>query len=494
LKKPDLLSAGALGLACFMASALIRYHALAQTPFANGWDSYYYLVQLKSLEESGRMHSPEASLIYPFLQLCYRLTGDYVLALKAGAAVLAGLFAWVVFTVPKAPLSGKLAGAAFALFSPTLTYFAAQYPKNLLGLVLLAAFIGSLSRVGKEGQKGWQKEMILPLTLLVINYFGHRATFALGVIWLALWFLFRYKENIGKQVLNRRFAAVFVTGLVLLAAASRVFPGLFHVVDFGRLERAFTSVPQFAPWSFVRYFGIERISGWWLVEVIVATGCWLFGLWRFFRKNGQAMAVLGVVLLFPFLEWSFTGISWRFFLIFVLLTPLWVIDWPFLKSRINGLVFAAFLTLGSFFSWHSYNPQWHDPDYSLMANVTAGARRFLSVKSAELVIAHNTLAEYFTFATGTDAMPWLPEYPVDSSRLWRIAAGIPVQTLRYYSGSEKAVQNLGFGYSLLPEYRWQIALQQAEKEQDTDILAEMRSWRNPGQIRPGWLLYRKRKY
>ncbi len=75
-----------------IASALLRFWAFSQTPYANGWDSYFYLVQLKSLEETGRMHSPEASLIYPYLRLFYWMTGDYVLGMKVGTAILAGIF------------------------------------------------------------------------------------------------------------------------------------------------------------------------------------------------------------------------------------------------------------------------------------------------------------------------------------------------------------------------------------------------------------------
>jgi hypothetical protein len=58
-----------------MVSALLRFRALSVTPFANGWDSYFYLVQLKSWVEQGRMHSPEASLFYPYLRLFQALQG-----------------------------------------------------------------------------------------------------------------------------------------------------------------------------------------------------------------------------------------------------------------------------------------------------------------------------------------------------------------------------------------------------------------------------------
>ncbi|HRI60333.1 MAG TPA: hypothetical protein PK228_11435, partial [Saprospiraceae bacterium] len=177
-----------VGLALAALSALLRFVALSQTPFANGWDSYFYLVQLKSMEETGRMHSPEASLIYPYLQLFYRLTGDYVLGLKVGTAVLAGTFTAIVYWLalnrvhkPAFPW-GPVALASWSVYSPQLTYFAAQYPKNLLGLVLLVAMIGSLDRLrlsrfskpGKSWLPGKSGSWLVILFLLIINYFAHR--------------------------------------------------------------------------------------------------------------------------------------------------------------------------------------------------------------------------------------------------------------------------------------------------------------------------------
>jgi hypothetical protein len=270
---------------------------------------------------------------------------------------------------------------------------------------------------------------------------------------------------------------------------------------------------------------MARISIWWLTEVCLATGCWLLVVsywlsvrgcrllvvsWGFAKNpkseirnpkspipNPQSPIpnlLLCGVLLFPFLEWSFTGVAWRFFLVFVLLTPLLVIDFQINKWTRSGLIFVAITLSCSLFSWKSYNPKWHDPDYARFAEVTEKAQQFLRGKQPELLLAHNALAEYFTFTTGTDAMPWLPEYAVDSSRLWRMAAVMNVQTLRYYAGKENEalVTLLGYGYFLLPEHVWQTAMTRAKTEGDEGFLAEMLDWSNPSRVRPGWLLHRKR--
>lgn len=519
------------GLVLALASALLRYWALEQTPYANGWDSYFYLVQLKSLEETGRMHSPEAALIYPYLRFFYWLTGDYVSALKSGTALLAGAFTATMYWAARRSERGPSASfgpwvlTAWSVYSPQLTYFAAQYPKNLLGLVLLLAFIGSLGRPvsgpAKTG-RGW----ILPALLLATGYFGHRLTFALAVVYLIFWLAYKHQKALPRQMFSPKNLLIACFALVVFLGASRIFPGLFHFVDFGRLTGALHWPPQFAPYSFVAYFGEERISGWWLAELAVVVGCWLWVLCcrvsflsdRFsairvrlgmagtpiscMRPGGSSdpamfpLLALCSLLLFPFLEWSFTGIAWRFFLVFVLLTPLLVIDFQFDKWRRSGLVFVVILLCCSLFSWKSYHPKKHDPDYARFEAVTKRSLSALDEKKADLVIAHNAMAEFFTFTTGIDAMPWLPEYAVDSSRQWRLATGMRLQTLKYYAGpgNDTRVMAVGFQYYLLPEYVWQVALQRAKFEKDEVFLAETADWRNPSQLRPGWLLRRKRTY
>lgn len=138
----------------------------------------------------------------------------------------------------------------------------------------------------------------------------------------------------------------------------------------------------------------------------------------------------------------------------------------------------------------------HDPDYARFEAITLQSQQALVGKKVDLVIAHNALAEFFTFTTNADAMPWLPEYPVDSAGLWRIATGTRFQTLKYYAGNhaESGITSLGFQYYLLPEHVWQEALRRAKIENDEVFLAETGDWRNPSRVRPSWLLHRKREH
>lgn len=473
-----------LALSLAAASALLRLLAFGQTPYANGWDSYFYLVQVKSVVETGQMHSPEASLLYPYLQAWYYLLGDYVLAMKVGTAVLCGLFTGLLCRFhPAMPVLG-----AWSLWSPQLTYFAAQYPKNLLGAVMLLAFVQALHGSGKQG-KWWP---VLPAVLLMANFFGHRFTFGLAVAYGLLWAFFRAGGWSGLP--RKAFGAALVL-ILLLVLAGQVFPGLAHLTDWERLGRDLTGMPQFAPWSFVQSFGLERIGHWWALEIALVLCAWL---WALFspknRSSNPALFWLCGLLLFPFLEWSLTGMAYRMFLMFVLIAPL-SIDFQQIGNKTRLPLILVLVVLSVLF-WKTYQPRLHDPDYALFDRITQHAQRHFSdnpIPEPELFIVHNALAEYFTFSTGRDAMPWLPEYPIDSNRLWRIAAALHEPSLRYYAGpkQEGKIKKLGGRYFLLPEHSWQKALQKAQMEGDSLFLQRALSWQNPSCKRPGFLLRRK---
>ena len=203
------------------------------------------------------------------------------------------------------------------------------------------------------------------------------------------------------------------------------------------------------------------------------------------------------MLLLPFLEWSLTGMSFRFFLLFVLLVPLCIslllenLKTPVFRSTI--LFICVLLMLGSIYSWKSYQPSLHDADYKKYQRITDNSLKYLDNSNAELVIAHNALAEYFTFTSGIDAMPWEPEYEIAQEKLWRIATDIREVEMQYYLKVEEMdkIHKLGIRYFLLPDHLWQKILAQAESNKDTFLLKKLNTWRNPHKIRPGFLLKQK---
>jgi hypothetical protein len=78
----------------------------------------------------------------------------------------------------------------------------------------------------------------------------------------------------------------------------------------------------------------------------------------------------------------------------------------------------------------------------------------LNKENAELVIAHHALAEYFTFTTDIDAMPWNPAYEIRPDQLWRIVTDIRLSEMGYYLSENEIAQvhKLSSRYFLLPDY------------------------------------------
>ena len=134
----------------------------------------------------------------------------------------------------------------------------------------------------------------------------------------------------------------------------------------------------------------------------------------------------------------------------------------------------------SFFSWKNYQPQKHDAPYEKYAYLTEQSFAILKNQNAELVIAHNALAEYFTFTTGLDAMPWLPEYTIETDKLWRIATTVRMPILRKYLSEQEleSVQRIGVSYYLMQEKVWQKFQANLLEHNESGVLDEINDWRN----------------
>jgi hypothetical protein len=479
-----LVRLGALLMLTLLATVL-RWHAYGQTPYANGWDAYFYLVQVQSWMAEGRMHSPDASLIYPFFRLVYWFTGDYVVMYQLGAALLAGMVTGAVVLVgfwdgrPSwSPPTWALPGA-ISLASPHLTYFCAQYPKNALGWVFFLLLYAALQR---QFSHKWVRWGVLA-GLLALNYVGHRLTFGLGVL-LVMGVLFLESP---RRVTWTMVAWIALTG-GLVVGLGAVLPGVLHVTDWSRLGRVWPDTVQLAPVSFVYTFGVERLSAGWCVEIVLSLIAWLILMFRFRYLNSaeKTLWLMGLLLMWPFQEWSLTGMAYRFYMLFVLFLPLYT-SIILRAAKNNAWLWILLLTLVLISPWtqQGYDPEKHDPQYRVYDRVSQKVMAYFSKENIrpELIIAHNALAEYVTFTNGVDAMPWLPEYPIDADKLWRIA----VPDERLLPDSSHAIP-LNGRYVLLREADWQSWLRQRALEGDT----LQRTWKNPDQIRPAFLLQKKR--
>lgn len=460
-----------------LAGFAFVWHDLGKTAFVNGWDGYFYLIQVRAMAEEGAMHSPDSSPVYLLLSLLSRLCGDYVLAYKALCAGLAAGCAGLSYAVAYAfsrqrGLALLVGGVVIA--SPSLAYFAAQFPKNLLGmnmlLLLLLAFL----------RWGW----LARIALLGLSFIAHRlsAGLALGFVLLRS---FSWQQ------------ALLLTALAVPAIlAALLLPGLLHWSDLARFEGSLQATPQLTGWAFIR---LMEPGAAWTAEIVLAHAVLLAVPWVLWRHQMpqrrwlMACWLLMLLLLFPFFTMDERGMGFRFLLAFMLLWPLLL---PLVLDRLGSLAttgFALFLTLTLFTRPSVYAPSEHDPDYARYQRISSRVERHFAEQRPQLLIAHKGLAEFVTWQTRMDVLPWLPEYAVPEADLWRIAWGISPMEYRYYldPAAYKQIREIGLDYALLPESAWQLFVKKASADGDAELLARVNSWENPSEIRPTYLL-RKR--
>lgn len=503
-----------------LLSSFLRGYALFQTDFANGWDGYFYLVQMQSLAETGNAHTGDASIIYWYLTGFYFLFQDYVVAYKVGIAVLVGIFTFLAILLTKKYSTKKIAlfVGVLILCSPHLTYFVSQYPKNLLGIVSLILFWLIFPKmekipfafendivlsVAKANTQGLIYQIILLVFVLILNYVSHKLTFFIALLWLGVFFLAKINQ----------IKLIFIGISILFIISFLRIDLTEYWSQWRRIHDALGGF-SFVPYQFWESFGSERISVFWRIEIIVSilvVICSLFTL-LFYKNKITLFYKVTVIslsfLLLPVLKWDLEGISFRLFMLFGVL---WVVLIPVLQLqtlsffktlRVLDSLFFLLIML-SFFSSQSYKPILHDPTNQTYKSVTDNFEKQSNEleSKVKLLILHKSFAEYFTFRTEIDALPWLPEpalkEEISDENLYRLATHIRKEEFEYYLKdtlrNENKVKRLGLNYFLLKETDYQKMLKKAEQENDTLLIERMTNHNyNPSRVRPLFLLEQKK--
>ena len=470
-----------IAVSAFAISFVIRLIALEQTHFANGWDAYFYLVQVQSVFDTGAMHSEEWTLFYPLL-LSVASIFDYILSIKILSALLAASTTLALILIAKEHSKHyylPLFIACWSLASPELTYFAAQWPKNLLGLTLLLYLILFL----KKENYG------LAIIFLILGLFGHRLTAILSIVYFAGWFAFDY--------LNLKLITVGLLSVSVLLTVLHFIPGVFSFHDLGRLSGLLNSTPIIPPIAFLKVFGQSKVDFSWQAElwillfiIAIATALTIAAIIKG-KISKFPMLTIGVTLAFwlPVYNYALDGAGYRFFHNGALLIPLlYCLLFDNLKlnkhSRKLILILSSILLVASSFTWRSYDPTLHDPPYNLFKKITEQVEDTWSAGKPELVIAHKALAEFFTYHTKVDAMPWLPEYKIN--RLYRMAH-VPIPGMPDYYIPQGYVDLAG-PYIYLEELQWQRFVKSLKVNESDEVVAEFGTWKNPANARPAYLL------
>lgn len=457
-----------IAIAIFALSATFRFLAEIRTVHPTGWDGYYYVMQVHSWITFGHMQAPDFSLIYPFLTLFTFVAGDPIIEFKIGVAVLSGLLAVSVYVYllnRNVALSVACLACSYIIFSPLVTYFILQFPKNTLGLILFIFFVDQLS----------SGRLKLAAVLFIATVLTHRMTGAFALIVIALYSL--------------RFISwkwIVAGGVVVLGLG--FLPGILHISDLSRLQGQFTPTPHWAPW----YFGMafKNSLDWFFtgdlifISLMAITAAVLVILnFKKLSLPGWIWFAILVISLFPFFQFSAGAIGYRFFMITPIALTLLLVE--FLHSFSAFKFASATLIILSIFSFRSYKPSFDAPNEAYVPIVERLAQRY-DPKTYPLVIVHKSLAEFIIFKTDFDALNWLPPDNILPENILRIVHRVPRSDFSKYLDVEDLVQvkTIGMTYLIVPENVWQKFVTAASKAKDTIVMKRINSGNNPMEKRP----------
>lgn len=470
-----------LFLVISILSAITAWLALNQTPYANGWDGYYYIMQVVTFIENGTMRAPDASPIYPYYILLTYVLKDPVIAYKVGTSLLVGLFSFLVSLVSykynnKQLHLGVLAGS-ISVFSPTLVFFASQFPKNLLAvnfLLLLFYFL--------QG-----KSSLLKVLFFILCIITHRLTAGLSVILIATSYV---------KIKQWR---LLISLMFILAGAIILLPGVFHFYDLERFAGAFSEKPIVPPLELIRYFGIENIPLYWKTELVILYFAFIYFfistvIWYYknqeINKSVFSLLVILVILSLPVLTYEKANIGFRFILVFYIIVVLII---PFILKRTHRWIpysLAIIFIVFSFRSFKAYSPGKHDPSYAHYFNIKMQLEENLEPENVELIVAHQGLSQIIITYSEFEATNWKPSDKERYQKIWRVTANISkfyFKKMLEEPDWEYIIQ-LDYDHFLIREDIWHKFYAKANNSNFEQLKIKVNDWYNPSKTKPKYLL------
>lgn len=464
-------------LGFFILSATLRFLSANQSQHPSGWDGYYYVMQVHSWITFGYMQSPDFSLIYPFLAAITLITGEPILAFKIGVALIAGLLTTSVFYCiirQRASWLMAIVACSYISFSPLVTYFVLQFPKNALGLAFFLLFVGSLKDLRI-------KSISLPAILFIATVLTHRMTGAFALLAIGL---YAFKYIPWKWII---VAAVAVMTLSLL-------PGVIHFSDLERLDGQVDAMPHWAPLAFTGIFP-KSLDLAFKADLVLNSAMSIAALALIIVKRKEAALntwlwfIVVVIALFPFFAFEPGGLGHRFFMIapaaiVVLLAQPIVMNkrWQSIASGALAVLFIVF----SVFSYRSYKPWAFDAPNNAYSTIVDRLEERYEPGDYPLVIAHKGLAEIIIFKTNFDALNWLPPEEIPPNHVLRLTYRVLDSDFKKYLANDDylRIRTIARGYFVVPEDAWQKFLTEVKKDNNQEIMRRIIRGNNPMEHRP----------
>jgi hypothetical protein len=458
----------AVVLLCALLAAALRAAALIDDPWANGYDGWYYVLQVRSLVDGAPLFADRSLVFVPLVALA-RLTGDAILGNQLAACLFAAVAA-AGGALAGWRWTGRLSAAAVAggwwALSPLHLGVSAEFLKNSAGVAVLSLLLAALPRC--ERRRGL---LAAAISLALLGPLVHKLT---GVLGLLAAVGYTAARLLGGRRPPRWLWGVVGLGLLAVAAG-----GLLRPSDFLRLlggEGGHTT--RLAAFNSTRLINAERVE---LILVHVAPLALLAGLWqRRHRAACFALLPLSLAALAPGLPFGWDLTAWRLLLMGFISTGLIAAIGVSSLGRARWPAVAVLLSLGL---WQAPSivraTQARSPDYSAWATAIPVLRATIPPNSR--VIAHRGLCGFVWAEAGIICENFQPSPPHD--RWWRIAYGFgPERFVPYVQGGDPAPVVAIPGYTIVWEPHWQRFL--VEEGENFRLAYDPR---NPFRVRPAFV-------
>jgi hypothetical protein len=214
----------------FVVATWVRLRALQESPYPTGIDGYSYLIQVRSLIESGHLYYPSAPLVPWLMAAAAHLLGP-VLAVKTIAAMGSALLVVPSYLVARRVSEERgpaLLGAVLAATSAQSFFLSTEFVKQAVGLTLAVAFVAAMAAwLERPGRT----RAVLAAALLLACALTHKTAFALALLLAgppAVARLWRNRESAVVRVGLAGMCACALAAAWAMRDAWAPIGGLFH--------------------------------------------------------------------------------------------------------------------------------------------------------------------------------------------------------------------------------------------------------------------------
>ncbi|MBN1523872.1 MAG: hypothetical protein JW904_05275 [Spirochaetales bacterium] len=501
-KNKNILLPAACIIITVIIAAVVRIVFLFKDDFATGFDGYYYALQVQSLFKNGEILNNDNSIVYPLLACFKLLFGDIVFANKTAVVVLCSLvsvpFFLLLYRMTRSAVISCVSTIIFSI-SYSQIYMSFEIVKNGISILFIVCFLFCVFEFRKN-----LYYRIGAAVFFILGFMTHKVTAASMIVFCAVFLplcAIAYRKTIFQKI-KPLYVALGAALLVIAAVAVAFSASTLRVVDLSNLMSQFSTATATKRFAMI----LTEISD----IRIKAEMLFVYGIAAVFmpflvfilRDKGTtpvhklfvvALYVTHLVLINPFLYFSWVSMSYRLVVMSIIFASLELaLILHFFLPRIpRRIVFAAAgmillisgITLpGMYDSFHSNRyPPYRDlyaPVMKIPAHLEKNSR----------LITHSGMSFFIWYETGIYTEHFTP---ADDTGYYRLVYAFGPPHFKKYEHEPfyETPVVIQPPYYLVKESLWH-----AFYNDNKDRIKLVKSWQNPWAARPPFVYTVKEKF